>query len=247
MSRRSRAAARWLASVASLAGLCALADAQMAVNEASAAAPFGAPIEDQSIFFHAELDQFEERLDAGANALRWDGALWIGSDENRVWLKSEGFVSAGLTRDGQDEALYDRPISSYFELQTGIRYDLDSYSGRGWGAIGLQGLAPFDLEVSATAYASSAGHYALKFTAAYELLLTQRLILEPQVELNGYTRPDEPMQIRAGWSQLDTGLRLRYEIQRKLAPYLGATYSRTAVAASSQDQWRFIAGVRLWY
>ena len=71
MSRRSRAAARWLASVASLAGLCALADAQMAVNEASAAAPFGAPIEDQSIFFHAELDQFEERLDAGANALRW--------------------------------------------------------------------------------------------------------------------------------------------------------------------------------
>jgi copper resistance protein B len=248
MSRRCRAAAPRIAAVAILAGLSAVSRAQMASNDASAAAPFGAPLGEQTLLFHAELDQFEERLDAGDYDSRWDGEAWVGTDANRLWLKSEGYVAEGRTRDGQNQALYDRPLSTYFDLQAGVRYDLDSSAGRAWGALGLEGLAPYNVKVSATAYASDAAHYALKLTGAYEMLLTQRLILEPQVELNGYTRPDAPMQIRSGWSQFDSGLRLRYEIRRKFAPYVGAVYSHPTVTGGIDPfQWQLVAGIRLWY
>ena len=248
MTRRCRAAGRRIAAVVILAGLSAVSRAQMSSNDASTAAPYGSPLEAQSLLFHAELNQFEERLDAGDYDSRWDGEAWLGTDANRLWLKSEGYVAEGQIRDGQDEALYDRPLSTYFDLQAGVRYDLDSYAGRAWGALGLEGLAPYNVKVSATAYASDAGHYALKLTGAYEMLLTQRLILEPQVELNSYTRTDAPMQIRSGWSQFDSGLRLRYEIRRKFAPYVGAVYSHVGVAGGiGPYQWRLIAGIRLWY
>jgi len=248
MSRCTRAAAPWLAGLAAFAGLCGACKAQSTPNDVGSAAPFGSPVDDQSTLFHAELDQFEERFGSGDSGLRWDGEAWVGTDDNRLWLKSEGYASDGQTREGQDEALYDRPLTTFFDLQAGIRYDLDSYAGRGWGAIGFEGLAPYDLKISVTVYASDAGHYALKLSGAYELLLTQRLILEPQLELNGYTRADGPMQIGSGWSQLDTGLRVRYEIQRKFAPYVGVVHSRsTATAGISQDQWRVTAGIRLWY
>lgn len=247
MNHRRRAAGPGVAAVAILVGLSAVARAQMASNDASAA-PLGSPLEEQTMLFHAELYQFEERLDAGDYDSRWDGEAWAGTDANRLWLKSEGYVAEGQTRDGQDEALYDRPLSTYFDLQAGVRYDLDSYAGRAWGAFGLEGLAPYNVKVSATAYASDAGHYALKFTGTYEILLTQRLILEPQFELNGYTRPDAPMQIRSGWSQFDSGLRLRYEIRRKIAPYVGAAYSHLGAGGGTDPyQWRLIAGFRLWY
>jgi copper resistance protein B len=248
MTRCRRAGGRpilWLAILASL--VISDARAQTTPLEASAAAPYGAPIEDQNPFWHAELSQFEERLDAGNNGLRWDSEAWVGTDETRLWFKSEGYASAGQTHDGQDEALYDRPVSTFFDLQAGVRYDLDSFAGRAWGAIGFEGLAPYELKIAATAYASEAGHYAMKITAAYEALLTQRLILEPQAELNGYSRPDRPMQVGSGWSQLDAGLRLRYEIRRKFAPYLGAVYSRSAPASGiSREQWRLAAGLRAW-
>ncbi|MGA3157778.1 MAG: copper resistance protein B [Steroidobacteraceae bacterium] len=249
MTRCWRARARsilWLVTLASLDIGCA--QAQTVPPEASAAAPYGAPVEDQSLIFHAELDQFEEQLDAGSNDLRWDGEAWVGTDETRLWFKSEGYASAGQTRGGQDEALYDRPVTTFFDLQAGVRYDLDSFAGRAWGAIGLEGLAPYNLKVSATVYASDAGHYAMKITAAYEALLTQRLILEPQIELNGYTRPDKSMQVASGWSQLDAGLRLRYEIRRKIAPYLGIVYSRSAPGSGiNQELWRVAAGLRVWF
>jgi copper resistance protein B len=239
---------RWLASIATLAAACSACEAQTATNDANPAAPFGPPIDDQSILFHAQLDQFEDRLDSRDNALRWDGEAWAGTDENRLWLKSEGYAADGRARDGQEEAYWDRPLTTYFDLQVGARYDLDSFAGRGWTALGLEGLAPYNIKIAATAYASDAGHYALKLTGAYELLLTQRLILEPQLELNGYSRADRPAQTAVGWSQLDTGLRLRYEIHRKCAPYLGVAYVRTnSPIGNADDQWRLAAGLRLWY
>src|SRR5262249_46300306 len=106
----------------------------------SEAAPFGAPVDDQHVWFHAILDQFEGRFGGSNPSLRWDGEIWTGTDTNRLWFKSEGETKDGKVRDGQHELFYDRPISTYFDLQAGVRYDLDDRPGRAWAAFGIEGL-----------------------------------------------------------------------------------------------------------
>ena len=169
-------------------------------------------------------------------------------------------MTRGRVEDGRQELFYDRPITTYFDLQAGGRYDLDSGPGRGWGALGIEGFAPYDVTVSATAYASSSGHYAAKLEASDEVRFTQRLILEPQAELNLYTRSDPARGVRSGLSDVDLGLRLRYEITRKFAPYAGATYEHRVSPATDlagaggaradgerSNAFRFAAGVRSWF
>jgi copper resistance protein B len=213
----------------------------------NSAAPFGAPMDDQQPFVHAQLDQFELRAGDGVGSFRWDGEAWAGTDTNRLVIKSEGFVTAGVMEDGDHELLYGHPISTHFDLQAGVRYDLDALPSRGWAAVGIEGLAPYFIKVSATAYASDGGHFAAKVTGSCEELLTQRLILEPQVELNAYSRPDATREVAAGVSDIDAGLRLRYEVRRKFAPYLGVTYERLLLNAGHTHGLRAAAGFRIWF
>jgi copper resistance protein B len=217
--------------------------------DSSPASPFGMAMHDERIYSHALFDELEGRFGSSDIPFRWDGQAWVGTDTNRLWIKTEGFVVHGAVQDGQNELLYDRPISPYFDLQGGVRYDLDSLAGRGWAAIGIEGLAPQFFQISATLYASDAGHFAAKFVGSYDEWLTQRLILQPLVELNLYTRADLARDVGAGLSDLDAGLRLRYEITRKFAPYLGAVYQRTYGPAPETDRtgaWRLALGVRAW-
>jgi copper resistance protein B len=221
---------------------------------ATEAAPFGNPIDDQHIYYHAILNQLEGRFGAD-NGFRWEGEAWAGTDTNRLWLKSEGTTSKGDIEDGQHELLYDRPISTYFDLQGGIRLDADSRSGRSWAAFGVEGLAPQFFHVSATGYVSSDDHYAAKLEGDYDLLLTQQLILQPQLELNFYSKSDPKRSIGAGLSELDAGLRLRYEFSRKFAPYIAMTYENSfggtadfaRTAGEAPSALRFAAGVRIWF
>ena len=112
---------------------------------------------DNMIFYHLLFDQFEGRTNGPDNEFRWDGEGWIGTDMNKLWIKSEGFVEHGRMSDGDQEVLYDRPIPylRYFDFQAGIRYDLDSDPGRTWGAIGIEGLAPYFFEFAPTFYFSN--------------------------------------------------------------------------------------------
>lgn len=228
--------------------------AQMTVGGPTDAAPFGNPISDESIYYHAIFNQLEGRL-GSENSFRWEGEAWAGTDINRIWLKSEGETNTkGDVEDGQHELFYDRPISTYFDLQGGLRLDADSGSGRTWAAIGVEGLAPLFFHVSATGYASNEGHYAAKLEGDYDLLLTQRLILQPQVELNLYTKGDPAQRIESGLSDLDSGLRLRYEFSRKFAPYVAMTYENrfggTAASFRAMGEGpsavRFAVGLRAW-
>jgi copper resistance protein B len=242
-----RSVRRALGAAAVMLGMMGPAYPQSTDGEGQMAMPFGDPMGGPQIFSHATLDQFEERVGPGHDGLRWEGEAWAGSDSNRLWLKSEGFAGGGQVTDGQHELLYARPASPYFDLQAGVRYDLDSLAGRGWLALGLEGLAAYNLKVSASIYASNAGHFAARATAAFDALLTQRLILQPQVELNAYTRTDSARQQSAGLSAIDAGLRLRYEISRKFAPYLGAAYTRNAfLTGTDAGQLRFVLGLRAW-
>ncbi|HEY2662145.1 MAG TPA: copper resistance protein B, partial [Caulobacteraceae bacterium] len=191
------------------------------------AAPFGSPVDDQRVYIHAALEQLDSRVTGDGADLRWMGEGWIGTDSNRLWIKSEGQLDRhGQVSDGQLELLYDRPISPYFDVQAGARFDLDSRPGRGWAALGVEGLAPYRIYVAATGYLGDGGRAAAKLEASYDLLLTQRLILSPQGEVNLYSRADPIRHIGAGVSQLDAGLRLRYEITRKFAPYIGVAIER---------------------
>jgi len=226
------------------------AAASAATAAATEAAPFGPPVEDNMLYAHALLDELEGLFGGGQDpALRWEGAAWAGTDSGRLWFKSEGQMVNGRVEGGDQELLYSHPVSEFFDLQAGVRYDLDSGPGRGWGAIGVEGLAPYLFQVATTLYASDGGHFAARTRFSRELLLTQRLILTPSVELNAYTRQDPRRDVASGVSDIEAGLRLRYEISRKFAPYAGVVYERLrgTDAAGSSSGWRAAVGVRAWY
>jgi copper resistance protein B len=215
------------------------------------------PINDNMIIWHLLFDQLEGRTNGVQNEFRWDGEGWVGTDTNKLWLKSEGFVENGVATDGEDEVLYDRPIPylRFFDLQAGVRYDLDSNPGRTWGAIGIQGMAPYFFEIAPTFYFSDHGRFAGRVTGSYEVLITQRLIAQPQFEVNFYSKAERSRGVGSGLSDLDTGLRIRYEITRKVAPYIGMAYTQTFGEAASFTRAeggivhdpRFVFGARVWY
>jgi copper resistance protein B len=216
-----------------------------------------APMMDNQIFAHALLDQPEGRASGSDSELRWDGEGWIGTDMNKLRLKSEGFSNNATVSDGDHEALYDRPIPRmrYFDAQAGVRADLDSGPHRAWAALGVEGLAPHYIQFAPTLYVRDTGHVAGRVTGSCDLLLTQRLIAQPEAELNFYSKDDPARQVGSGFSDLDAGLRLRYEISRKFAPYAGfayngkygntASYSRQAGETTRDAE--FVFGLRIWY
>lgn len=232
-----------------------------AVRDQPRVAPFDyvggiQPVMDNAVFYHALLEQAEDRWNGRNHEFRYDGQAWAGTDYNKFWLKSEGTVTPrGRFEDGQHELLYDRAISTYFDLQAGVRVDLDSAKGRTWAALGVQGLAVYFFDVEATAYARDSGHYAARLKASYSLLLTNRLVLQPEAEFNFYTRSDPGRRTGSGLSDIDAGLRLRYVISRKFAPYVGVAYSglfgQSATFArregESPHQVRFAFGATAWF
>jgi len=237
-----------------LAALSTVARAQATATDHDAGAHSEPHMLDDAIFIHGLFNQLEGRF-GDTNTFRWSGEGWAGTDENRIWLKTEGRLTNGELDDGIQELFYSRAISTFFNAQLGARYDLDSLPGRGWGAVGIEGLAPMFFRVGATGYVSGDGHLAAKLEASYDLPVTQRLILQPQIELNIYTKDDPARLVGAGLSELDAGLRLRYEITRKLAPYFGVTYlgrygataDYVSAAGGQTQQVRFTLGVRAWF
>jgi copper resistance protein B len=251
--------------------LCALAAGLIApVGFAAAQAPaahdaptpagtveLGEPVMDRMIFAHAILDEFEGRVNEnGTPELRWSGQGWVGTDYDKLLIKTEGSRRAdGSIDDGKHEFLYDRAISTYWNAQAGIRADIDSRPSRVWGAFGIEGLAPLFFELGATGYVSDSGYFAARLEGSYDLLITQRLILQPHVELNFYSKTDPEREIGSGLSDIDAGLRLRYEIDRKFAPYIGVAFEeklgRTASFARQDGEStggpRFVFGIRGWF
>jgi copper resistance protein B len=209
------------------------------------------------VLAHARLDQFEGRTSGSECEFRWDGEGWIGTDMNKLWIKSEAFRGNGSISDGDHEALFDRPIPHmrYFDAQVGVRADLDSGPHRAWGAVGIEGLAPGYFEFAPTVYIRDGGNVAGRVVASYDLLLTQRWIVQPEAELNFYSKDDRGRQIGSGLSDLDAGLRLRYEVSRKFAPYFGFAYygkygntaSYSQQAGETTNGAQFVFGIRIWY
>jgi copper resistance protein B len=214
------------------------------------------PVMDRGIFAHAIFNELEGRFNGSNTEFRWEGQGWVGTDYDKLWIKSEGTLqSNGTLDDGQQQFLYGRAVTTYFDLQGGLRSDIDSRPTRNWGAFGIQGLAPYFFDLEVTGYVSGEGHLAGKLEASYDLFLTQRLILQPQIEVNLYSKADPARLVGAGFSDIDRGLRLRYELTRNFAPYLGVVYegkfgqtaSYARRAGESTGDFRFVFGVRAWF
>jgi len=197
-----------------------------------------------------------EAVDAEhGSAQAWEGQAWFGNDTDRLWLRSEGEREDGRTESANLEALYGRAISPWWDVVAGVRHDFRPERSQTWAAFGLQGLSPYKFEVSATAYLGERGRTALNLEAEYELLLTNRLILQPLVEVEFHGKDDPRRETGAGLSTAEAGLRLRYEFSRKFAPYIGVSWERAFGDTADYrrahgeriEDTRLVAGVRLWF
>lgn len=201
------------------------------------------------------IDQLEYSHGRDANGVALDAQAWYGSDLDKLWLKADGEYSGGRLQDLRTEALWDHAIATYWNTQLGVRHDFGVGADRNWAAFGVQGLAPYWFDIEATAYVGPSGRTAARFEAEYELLLTQRLIFQPDLEINLYGRDDPQRRIGSGLSDVDLGLRLRYEFHRQFAPYVGIDlvrrFGRTADLVRAEGEHAFdpqlVAGVRIWF
>lgn len=212
-------------------------------------------MEDDPLLSTVKIDQLEWRSASGDNPWAWDAEAWIGRDRNKLWFRTEGQRVGANTESAYLETLYSRAITTYWDLQMGWRHDFEPGPSRDWFAIGFEGLAPYFFEVNATLYAGGNGTVSGRFEAEYEALLTQRLILTPSLELNAFGKDDPSRGIGSGVSDLELGLRLRYEIRREFAPYIGINWEKkfggTADFArdegESTDDLQFVVGLRAWF
>ena len=201
------------------------------------------------------VDRLEAVSTHDNSSAAYDVQAWYGGTYDRAVLKAEGDVDSGKLQDARTELLWGHAVATYWDTQLGARHDGGTGPGRGWLAFGVQGLAPYWFHVEATAYVGDRGRTALRFATEYELLLTQKLILQPRVEANLYGQRDAGRDLGAGLSDLMAGLRLRYEIRRELAPYIGiewagkfgATANDARAAGGDVRETRLVAGLRFWY
>ena len=212
-------------------------------------------VRDNTIYAFVLLDQLEWQGGDSADGVNWEAMGWIGGDRDRLWFRTEGQADDGRLGDAEAHLLYGRAVARWWDVVVGLRQDVRPGPAQSWAAFGVQGLAPYWFEVEATGYVSDGGQTAVRLEAEYEMLLTNRLVLRPLVELNLYGKSNVERGIGAGLSTTEIGLRMRYEFRRELAPYVGVTWNHLFgetrdLARASGDTvggLRLVAGVRLWY
>jgi copper resistance protein B len=220
------------------------------------------PVADTATYSFLLFDLLEyQRTNDGLDALRWDILGWLGGDYNRFWFKSEG-RKVFASQEGSEvevQALYGRLIAPFFDVQAGLRFDQRLQRGsnptRVYAVVGLQGLAPYRFDIEPTLFISNKGQVSARLTATYDVLLSQQLVLQPRLEINGAFQRDEAIGIAAGLNDVELGGRLRYEIRREFAPYIGVTWKESIGAThrlvvregGDPSHLAFVAGVRLWF
>lgn len=210
---------------------------------------------DDPVLTMLKIDQLESRNTDGPDPLVLDGQFWIGRDLDKLWFKTEIERVDGATEEAELQALYSRAIAPYWDMQFGWRGDFRPKPERNWLSVGVQGLAPYFFEVDAALFVGESGRSAARLEAEYEFMFTQRLVLSPEIEINLYGKDDPAVGIGSGLSDIEAGLRLRYEIRREFAPYIGINWSRkfgnTADFAKADgediEDTQIVAGVRFWF
>lgn len=196
------------------------------------------------------LDRLEQR-DAAGDPLAWDMDAWFGRTLTRVWVRSEGERLRGAAERNELTVAWGKGIARWWDVTAGARRDFAPADPQTWAAFGIRGLAPYRFDVAATAFVGEAGRTAFRFESSYEILVTNRLILTPTLELDWHGRTDTTRAVGAGLGSAELGVRLRYEFRRQIAPYVGLTrerrFGRTADRVGDAEDTLLVAGLRLWF
>ncbi|MDA1080745.1 MAG: copper resistance protein B [Gemmatimonadetes bacterium] len=239
---------------------CLLAPALAVASALGVSTPISAQVADKAIHTFVLFDQLEQRNIRGEQPVAWDMIGWVGGDFNRVWIKSSGSrATRGGGSDAELEALFGRLISPFWDAQIGVRLDTRGDGGarhtRLSAVAALEGLAPYWFEIEPSLFISDRGDISAEFTATYDLFITQRLIAQPRLDLRAAIQEVREFGVGSGLNDAGIGLRLRYELRRKLAPYVGISWNRSfagtadlaraggeAVSATA-----LVGGMRLWF
>lgn len=210
---------------------------------------------DDPLLAMIKIDQLEVREADGSDPIVLEAQGWVGKDLHKLWGKAEIERVGSETEEAEFQLLYGRAIAPYWDLQAGIRHDSRPRPDRNWFAFGVQGLAPYYFEIDVAAFVGEDGHTALRLEGEYEIMFTQKLILSPEIEVNIYGKDDPELERGSGLSDMELGLRLRYEIRREFAPYIGVNWTKlfgdTADFARDEGEdtsdVQFVAGIRAWF
>ncbi len=196
----------------------------------------------QILFNLAEL-----QVRDGRDGYRWDGEGWFGGDVDRLVVKSEGEGTlGGSIGEAEVQALYARAIDPYWNLQAGVRQDVGQGARRTYAVVGVEGLAPYWFDVEGALFLSDRGDVLARAEAWVDQRITQRAILQPRVEVNLAAQDVPDQRIAAGVSDIELGLRLRYEIAREFAPYVGVSWERRYGPAGGGGA-ALALGIRTWF
>jgi copper resistance protein B len=210
---------------------------------------------DQERFGSVLVDNLEVSSVAGETIVPYDLEAWFGRTYDRVVLKAEGELESGDLAEARTELLWGHAVAPYWDTQAGVRYDSGAGPNRTWLAAGIEGIAPYWFDLEVTGYVGESSRTALRVDASYDMLLTQRLVLEPRFEANFYGKSDIERGIGSGLSDVTLALRLRYEVRRELAPYIGVewvdryggTEKFARAAGDDPSDARIMMGLRFWY
>lgn len=198
----------------------------------------------------------EYHFNRGRDGYQWVAQGWYGGDINRLWVKSQG---DGERRRGVERAeiqgLFSHAIGPYFNLQGGVRHDFRPNPSRTYATVGIEGLAPGFFDLEAALFLSNKGELMARAEGTYDQRITQRLILQPRVEINAAAQNSRSIGIGSGLSDVEAGLRLRYDIRREFAPYVGVQYKRSfgttgrylRDAGERRGGWSVLTGIRTWF
>lgn len=226
-------------------------------NPSGAPVTWPKPVPDEALYSKVLIDRLETGFSDDKDTNVWDAQGWWGGDYNKLWIKTEGEGEQGKSLESLElQTLYSRAIVPFWDAQIGLRRDFRPQgSERTHLAIGVQGLAPYRFELDNALFISREGDVSARIEGEYEILFTQRLILQPRLELNVAAQSVEELAIGSGINSTEMGLRLRYEIRREFAPYIGISWTRfygeTAdlkeAEGTDNSTLYFVAGIRAWF
>ncbi len=214
-----------------------------------------AGMQDDPLLTMVTIDQLEKRDASAGKPLVWEIQGWMGYDLHKLTFKTEGERVNSDTEGAELQLLYSRAITPYWDFQAGIRHDFKPEPTQNWAVIGFQGVAPYFFEIDASVFIGESGQTAFRFESEYEMMLTQRWVLSPEIEVNLYGENDEARGIGSGFSDMELGLRLRYEVRREFAPYIGINWERkfgnsadfSREEGEDTNDLQVVLGIRAWF